>query len=80
MFVVRFTNIYKETEDYYYNHIEHAEKHFNLFRDDESGLYRNICIMDESNNTVLAILPFQNGKPCKIIRNGDIVKLKSELK
>jgi hypothetical protein len=68
MFVVRFTNIYKETEDYYYNRIEHAEHHLNLFRDDESGLYRNICIIDESNNTVLAILPFLNGKPRKIIR------------
>lgn len=78
MFITRFTTVLKETQDYYYHDVENAEKHLNLFLDDESKLYRNICVMDAEKNTVLGILPFVDGKPQKLIIHGSIVKIKPE--
>ena len=78
MFIVRFTTISKAVQNYYYHRIEDADKHLQLFLDDNSGLYRNISILDEKSNTVLGILPFKDGKPQKIIVHGSIVKIKPE--
>ncbi len=57
---------------------EDAERHLILFLDDNSKLYRNICVYDDENNNVLGILPFKDGKPQKIIVHGGIVKIKPE--
>ena len=78
MFITRFTTVSKETQDYYYHDVEDAEKHLNLFLNDDSGLYRNICVLNDENCTVLGILPFVEGKPQKIIVHGRIVRIKPE--
>ena len=78
MFITRFTTVSKETQDYYYHNLKDAEKHLNLFLNDDSGLYRNICVFDDESNTVLAILPFSDGKPQELIIHGGIVRIKSE--
>lgn len=78
MYITRFTTVAKETQDYYYQNVEDAEKHLNLFLDDDSGLYRNICVLDAESNTVLGILPFSDGKPQKLIVHGSTVKIKPE--
>lgn len=76
MYITRFTTISKEIQDYYYHNVADAEKHLNLFLEDESKLYRNICVMDSEMNIVLGILPFVEGRPQKVIVLGSIVKLK----
>lgn len=78
MFITRFTTVSKETQDYYYHSIENAEKHLNLFLNDDSGLYRNICVYNDKTNTVLGILPFKEGKPQELIVHGGIVRIKPE--
>ncbi len=78
MFITRFTTVSKEIQDYYYQRIEDAEKHLYLFLDDESKLYRNICVMDAEKNTVLCILPFVDGSPQKLIIHGSLVRIKPE--
>ena len=78
MYIARFTTVQKETQDYYYRSIEDAEKHLNLFLNDNSGLYRNICVYNDENSTVLCILPFKDGKPQKLIVHGGIVRIKPE--
>ncbi len=78
MFITRFTAVSNDVQDYYYHNVEDAEKHLNLFLDDNSGLYRNVCVMDAEKNTVLGILPFINGKPQKVILHDSIVKLRPE--
>ena len=78
MFITRFTLISKETQDYYYHNAENAEKHLNLFLNDDSGLYSNISILDAENNTVLGILPFKDGKPQKLIVHGSKVRIRPE--
>ena len=78
MFITRFTTISKEVQDYYYHDVEDAEKHLKLFLNNDSGLYRNICVMDIENNTVLEILPFKERNPQELIVNGSIVRIKPE--
>ena len=73
MYVTRFTRYDGRTENYVYPTREEAEAHCALFVEDDSGLYRNIAVIDDSN-TVLTILPFANGKPETTLRVGDHVK------
>ncbi len=77
MFVTRFSRYDGGKEDYLYHTKEEAEKHLFLFQNDDSGLYRNIAVIDDTN-TVKTILPFENGKPTPSIREGDMVRLKAE--
>ena len=45
LFIVRFIRRDgKPDEEYYYHTREDAERHFLLFRDDDSGLYREIVM------------------------------------
>ncbi len=73
MFATRFTRYDGRTESYVYPTRAEAEAHLALFEDDDSGLYRNIAVIDDTN-TVLTILPFANGKPETTLRVGDHVK------
>ncbi len=77
MFVTRFSRVTGRAEDYVYHTREEAEAHLKLFEDDDSGLYRNISVIDDTN-TVLTILPFTDGKPEKTLRVGDTVKLREK--
>ena len=46
IFIVRFVRRdRKPNENYCYNTLEEATQHFNLFKDDDSNLYKEICIM-----------------------------------
>lgn len=78
MYVTRFTTASKEKQDYYYHDFCDAEKHLNMFLNDDSGLYRNICVYDDETNTVLCILPFKDGKPRELIYHGGLVKIRPE--
>lgn len=40
----------KPNEEYYYFTREEAEQHFRLFRDDDSGLYKEICLLSWVGN------------------------------
>lgn len=71
MFITRFVTTSKEIQDYYYHNIEHAKYHLNLFLNDDSGLYENICIVDDEKNVVVESLPFINGIPQQLIFKGD---------
>lgn len=75
MFDTRFTRVDGRTEDYVYHTREEAESHLALFEADDSGLYRNIAVIDDTN-TVLTILPFTKGKPEATLRIGDLVKFR----
>ncbi len=45
MYVVRFVRKDGQPdEEYYYNCLKDAQFHFNLFKDDDSGLYKNISL------------------------------------
>ena len=37
-------------EDYYYNRIEDAKYHFSLFKEDDSGLYKSIRLIEQGQN------------------------------
>lgn len=78
MYITRFTTVTNKTEDYCYQSVEDAENHLALFLNDNSRLYRNICIYDEDRNTVLDILPFRDGLPQKHIADGSTVRIKPE--
>lgn len=77
MFVTRFSRVTGNAEDYIYHTREEAESHLKLFEHDDSGLYRNISVIDDTN-TVLTILPFTDGRPEKTLRVGDTVKLREQ--
>lgn len=48
-FIVKFIRSdLKPNEDYFYNDKAAAEYHLNLFRDDDSGLYSKIELIDAS--------------------------------
>ena len=76
MYATRFTRNDGRTESYVYPTRAEAEAHLALFEDDDSGLYRNIAVIDDTN-TVLTILPFAAGKPEKTLRIGDRVKYRA---
>lgn len=78
MYITRFTTVNNETQDYAYHEVEDADNHLKLFVNDDSGLYRNICVFDDEHATVLGILPFKDGKPQKLIVHGSTVKIKPE--
>ena len=78
MYITRFTTVDNERQDYIYHEVADADNHLKLFLNDDSGLYKNICVMDADKNTVLGILPFKDGKPQPLIVHGSIVKLKPE--
>lgn len=77
MFITRFTSTDKDktAEDYLYHTEQEAPDHLLLFKDDVSGLYRNIAIIDD-RNYVLHILPFAEGKPQDVISAGGCVKVR----
>ena len=79
MFITRFTKIDKDKtmEDYLYNTEQEAKEHLLLFKDDDSGLYWNIAVIDD-RNYVLHILPFVEGRPQNVISFGACVKLRPE--
>lgn len=77
MFITRFTRLNGNTEDYSYHTEKEAVDHLHLFLDDDSGLYKNIAILDD-RNYVLHILPFRDGKPAEIISHKCIVRLRKE--
>lgn len=55
-FVIRFIRLdNKPTEEYYYNKLEDAIFHFNLFLDDDSGLYQRIEIIDYNGICIKAL-------------------------
>ncbi len=75
MYITRFTRVNGGTEDYFYHTREEAEDHLKLFESDDSGLYRNIAVIN-GDNTVLTILPFNTGRPEATLRIGDAVKIR----
>lgn len=79
MFITRFTRTDKDktAEDYLYHTEQEAKDHLMLFGDDDSGLYRNIAVIDDKNY-VLHILPFVDGKLLDVISSGNCVKLRPE--
>ena len=77
MFITRFTGLNGNTEDYSYRTEKEAVDHLCLFLDDDSGLYKNIAVLDDSNY-VLHILPFRDGKPENVISHKCIVRLRKE--
>ncbi len=65
-YVVRFFRSDEETippvEEYVYNTLHDAEQHFNLFNDDDSGLYDSIQLIAwfENTTTILKTMRFVN--------------------
>ena len=48
MFIIRFfRNDNQPIEEYYYKNIDDAKYHLSLFREDDSGLYEKIDIINE---------------------------------
>ena len=75
MFITRFVKADgSPNEDYYYHSSQEAVDHMNLFQNDDSGLYKNISVLNEKTNTVICILPFAGGIPKEVIREGSIVR------
>ena len=51
MYIVRFVRVDGQSdEEYYYQSVEDANIHFDLFREDDSGLYKNIVILKLCEN------------------------------
>ncbi len=59
MFITRFTKTDGFIEDYYYHFQDDAVKHLSLFENDDSGLYIRIDVLEDSTNTVIKTLPFE---------------------
>ena len=68
----------KPSEEYPYRTEVEAVKHLNMFRRDNSEIYKNIAVLDDVTKTVVAVLGFINGQPYDVFRNGDVVRLKPE--
>lgn len=50
MYVVRFIRWDSQpNEEYYYPHLEDAVFHFELFKEDDSGLYKRIELLETCN-------------------------------
>lgn len=61
MYLVRFTRKdYQPDEEYYYNTLEDAKRHLDLFRDDDSDLYQRIELLKTSGilETILDVIRF----------------------
>ena len=79
MFIVQFNRADgKQPELYPYRTREEAQKHFDAFLTDDSGLYKNISIYDDVRQFVVKILRFHNGKPDKVFALNDCVRLNRE--
>lgn len=79
MYITRFIRTdEKPEENYYYQTLEEAEKHLHLFDNDDSGLYRNISILDDQAGKVLVILLFKDGKVVDTFKEGDCIRLNKE--
>lgn len=79
MYITRFLKTNDGNEDYLYKTEKEARNHLELFLNDDSGLYRNISVIDDDiSMRILCILPFKNGIPGDLINAGDIVRLKEE--
>ena len=59
MFITRFTKTDGFIEDYYYHSQDDAIKHLCLFENDDSGLYSRIDVLDDSTNTKMKTLFFE---------------------
>jgi len=58
MYIVKFVTIDNPIDEiYYYNNLNDASYHFNLFRDDDSGLYSKIILTD-TDDTVYKTINF----------------------
>ena len=56
-FIVRFIRIdNKPIEEYYYNSVEEAIAHYNLFLNDDSGLYSKIEIVSYDGEVIKCLL------------------------
>ena len=52
MYIVRFVRVDgRPNEDYYYHNLKDAIFHFTLFKEDDSGLYLKIELIEEVENT-----------------------------
>lgn len=49
MYITRFNTLKGPCEEYFYNRLEDAVSHLDLFRDDDSGLYRSIVVVDDND-------------------------------
>lgn len=79
MYITIFTRVDgKPAEEYPYRTIIEAEKHLDLFRKDDSGIYKSIAVLDDVTDTILSILVFNDGVPGEVIRHNDIVRFKPE--
>lgn len=77
--MTRFLKTNGDNEDYLYKTEKEARKHLEQFLHDNSGLFRNISLMDDDiSMKILCILPFENGIPGDLINAGDIVRLKEK--
>lgn len=66
-------------EIYYYNNRKDAEEHLEMFKDDDSGLYKTIALINSNKNEVYRILYFGKSDTCLLdLSIDDIVKLKPE--
>lgn len=55
-YIVRFErNDEQFDEEYFYNNLEEAEDHFNLFLNDDSGLYKTIELIVWLDNSSLLL-------------------------
>ena len=79
MYIVRFMRRdNKPVEEYPYRTLEEAEKHFSLFLNDDSALYKNISIYDDVRNLTAKILRFKDGRPDGVFSLHDCVRLNSQ--
>lgn len=79
-YVVRFVRKDgKPDEEYFYHTKADALYHFNLFLNDDSGLYRMIAIYNDATNFVEDMIPFDDsGRPLPVLSEGSIVRLRPE--
>ena len=75
--MTRFTRLDGNVEDYRYHTEKEATEHLMLFCDDDSGLYKNVAVIDEKDY-VIHLLPFVNGKPLDVLDAGCLVQLRDE--
>ena len=79
MFITRLTKAdeKKTATDFLYHTEREAKEHLMQFKDDDSGRYRNVAVIDD-RNYVLHILPFVDKIPQDVISSGSCVKLRPE--
>lgn len=65
----------KPREEYYYGTEAEAMHHASLFDDDDSNLYKNIVVSDETENKVLKVILFDDDGTATCFKDGDIVRL-----